>query len=543
MSRAAKNDASSINGWMSNLERLVASGADSTVVHATVADAMRRAGAANVAAGLLGLWLRARAQTEQLLAVLEGLKSHAEQCPRLMRVVSPVLALEKNGQVRQVVYLAPVGRPGELRVACLLDPQMQPAPMEWCLADVEGQFFLGPAPGTPPPRMLYHSRAMAASVRQESQMGELIVEDTPDRQLVLYCRPELAEEVSRLLKDGQTVVVRHDGACAEAIYDNKQPPAADWLEFPPLDGPGLDELVFPSRLAREWKKDVRRLMRGTHGFRVLLVGPTGVGKTEAVIRTGREAARRSGKRFALIRISTPHVGSCYYSETERAIARALRSARRLAAQGDTVVAVLLDEADSLVGNSEGRYEGSVDRRVRQSIQELLSEPLPGVAVYATMNPRRDSWLPAAVERRFRKRLFPRPSRSQMARVAALYAHPDALAQLSLCAQDFGSMVADYLFSNEFVVAYAWTHSGQQIAIRARDLHNCAPGKLRDLVETFCDDLLDREETDVQSLKDLWLMIESEMKSVALNENNLYELTFLSPPIRDTVRKVEMVSCT
>ena len=49
------------------------------------------------------------------------------------------------------------------------------------------------------------------------------------------------------------------------------------------------------------------------------------------------------------------------AEMERAIGRAFQRSRKLAEEGFIVV-ILLDEADALVGNSEGRYEGGADRR-------------------------------------------------------------------------------------------------------------------------------------------------------------------------------------
>ena len=482
-------------------------------------------------------WFKARSQAQQLTEVVEGFREHARQRPQLMRVVSRPFSFGTNGDGRRVVYVASASRPNEWHLACLMDEHGAPSPLEWCFTDAEGQFYLGPAPEPLPLRLCDQSRALAAGQHAGLGVGEVVVEDGPERQTVLFCDKQLAGEIEQKLEQGETVIVRHDRVFVESIYETKGPPVEDWLEFPPLDGPGLDELIFPPWLVKEWRRDVRRLVRGTAAFRVALIGPTGTGKTEGVIRAGREAARQTDRPFALIRISAPHIGSSYYSQTERNIARALRQARKLAGEG-AIVTVLLDEADALLGNSEGRYEGSVDRRVRESLQELLSEDLPGIAVYATLNQRSDSWLPAPIERRFRKRKYPRPWRSQMAKVAAVYVRSEALEKLDLTAEQFGRRVADYLYSDRFVVASVWLHSGQKLPVRARDLQNCSPGKLRDLVHSFCEDLLDEEEPEAESLEDFWPMLDREFFSHSLNENNLYELTFLAKPGNDAVRKVE-----
>ena len=58
------------------------------------------------------------------------------------------------------------------------------------------------------------------------------------------------------------------------------------------------------------------------------------------------------------------------------------------------------------------------------------------------------------------------------------------------------------------------------------------GKLRDLIEAFCEDLLDPDKPAVESLANLWPLLEREFLLYSLNENNLYELTFLAGPAYD-----------
>jgi len=301
----------------------------------------------------------------------------------------------------------------------------------------------------------------------------------------------------------------------------------------PMEGPRLEELVLSPRLMRLFEKDLRRLVKG-RGFRVLIVGPSGTGKTETITRVARKAGLMTGRKVAFIELSLSTMGSSYYAETEKNLGRAVRIACRLAAEGCLVVMVL-NECDALLGNSEGRFEGSVDRRVRLEFQNLFSKTLPGVAVYLTMNARPDSYLPAAISRRFFKRTYLRTPRGQMAQVIATYATPAAMKQLGMTSSEFGRRVSDYLYAEGFVVARVWMHSGTQLAVRARDLQDCAPGKLQELVELFCEEV---EENDAASLEEFWPMLETEFRGTPLSENNLYELTFLVRPANDRPKKVE-----
>lgn len=480
--------------------------------------------------------VRARSQRDQLMALVNTFKAQLNEQPRLSRVLSHPFEFGANGDTRRMFYASPPGRESVVECVCLVEPdQMPPAPLDFCYTDPAGKFYLGPAPQLPVVQLQEHSVIRVDLDSEFPEVGSVVVNQGPEQHGVLLAERELVDVIHGHLEDGEGVIVRHDSLVAREIVESSVKTPEDWLEIPPLDGPALADLVFPGWLAEEWERDVH-YMRARRPLRVLLIGPTGTGKTEGVLRAGREAARADGRELAIIRMSAPYIGSSYYSETERTIRRAVKRAQRLAEQGYVTV-ILIDEADALLGNSEHRYEGSVDRRVRLAFQELLSGDVDGVAVYLTMNPRSDSWLPAAIDRRFRKRRYPRTRRRQMAQICSGYVRPNVLAQLGMTAQEFGSRVADFVFAGGFVVARALMHSGHAVPVLARDLHDCAPGKLEDMILDFCHDV---EDGMVDSLDTLWTRLDREFRSAALNEANLFEMSFLAKPDHDTVKKVEPV---
>ena len=478
--------------------------------------------------------IRARSQRDQLIDVVETFKRQLRERPRLSRVLGRPFELRTNGDVRRMFYAAPAGRESAVECVCLAEPEaVPPPPLTFCYTDAEGKFYLGEAPELPLVQLQEHSVVRVDLESEFSDAGLVVISQGPENHSVLLADRELAAAIHAHLEEGEGVIVRHDPLVARAIVEHSLKAPEDWLEFPALDGPALSDLVFPRWLQEEWQRDVRWMV-ARRPVRMLLIGPTGTGKTEGALRAGRQAARDSGRELALIRMSASHIGSSLYSETERTIRRALLRAERLARQ-DYVVVVLVDEADALLGNSEHRYEGSVDRRVRLSFQELSSNELEGVAVYLTMNPRSDSWLPEAIDRRFCKRRYPRTRRGQMAHICANYVRAAALEVLGITASEFGKRVADFVYASDFTVARVLMHSGQTEWVRARDLHNCSPGKLKDLIIGFCHDV---EDGAADSLEPLWTRLDREFRSAALNEANLFEMSFLSKPDHDTVKKVE-----
>jgi hypothetical protein len=480
--------------------------------------------------------IRGRSQRDQLIDMVETFKRQLREQPRLSRVLSPPFQFGTNGDTRRLIYTAPAGRESAVECVCLAEPEQEPPPpLSFCYTDAGGKFYLDAAGDLPLVQLQEHSVTRVDLDGEFPGVGYVVITDGPEQHSVLLADRELVEAIQGHLEEGEKVIVRHDSLVARGIVESSVRAPEDWLEIPPLEGPALAELIFPRWLHDEWQRDVRWMV-ARRPYRVLLIGPTGTGKSEGVVRAGRQAAVESGRDLAVIRMSASHIGSSYYSETERTILRAVKRAERLAQQGYIVV-VLLDEADALLGNSEGRYEGSVDRRVRLTFQELLGGDIEGVFVYLTMNPRTDSWLPTAINRRFRKRLYPRTYRRQMGRICASYAQPETLGRLGMTADDFGARVADFVYAGGFVVARVLLHSGDERLVRARDLHDCSPGKLKDLVLDFCHDV---EDGAAHTIEALWTRLDREFRSAPLNEANLFEMTFLAKPDHDAVKKVEPV---
>lgn len=485
----------------------------------------------------VGEAIRVRSQRDQLMALVETFKTQLREQPRLSRVLSRPFEFGTNGDVRRLFYASPSGRESAVECVCLAEPDQEPPPpLDFCYTDPAGKFYLAPAPNLPVAHLEEHSVIRVDRQSDFDDVGYVVVNQGPEQTSVLLADRKLVDTIHGHLEEGERVIVRHDSLVARQIVESSVKTPEDWLEIPSLDGPALADMVFPGWLQEEWQRDVRWMV-SRRPLRVLLIGPTGTGKTEGVLRAGRQAALEDNRELAIIRMSAPYIGSSYYSETEQTIRRAVKRAERLAAQ-DYVTVILIDEADALLGNSEMRHEGSVDRRVRLAFQELLSGNIEGVAVYLTMNPRSDSWLPAAIDRRFRKRRYPRSRRGQMADICAGYVEPSVLEQLGMTAAEFGNRVADFVYARSFTVARVLMHSGDTRFVRARDLHDCSPGKLKDLIVDFCHDV---EDGEASSLESFWIRLDREFRSASLNEANLFEMSFLAKPDHDSVKKVEPMS--
>jgi len=492
-------------------------------------------------------WAFANAcQRDQLLAVVRSMK---EEKPTLGRALSRPFPMQTNGTVHHYVYVKPLGR-----------PDLAPSPFE--IAETDGdpaggglpladlpeppylariapqiQMCFGPATDVPPPPLANRILDVVAA-RSTSPFDGLGEVETEDGGL-LHAPLTLTRNIEAKIEQGEDIRVRSEDGVATAIYQAKDKAYEDWLQFPSLEGPSLHEMVWPKRLRDEWDRDVRNLVKG-RPVRVCCVGPTGVGKSDGALRAGRDAAKqaakqRGGKGLAIIRLGPSYAGSPYVNQYALNIGRACRRARDLVRRG-YVVLIIFDEADSVLGEMDG-YEGAHDRKTRLAAQAQLSQGIPGVGIYLTMNPRRNSWLPAAIRRRFAIRKYPPPSRRQIAGVAALYASDAALKALGIGRAEFGGIFADNLYSDDRIVARGHFHSGATVEVRARDLHSASPGKVRDLVLTFCRDV---EDGEADSLDALWQRLDREFVVPDLNRRNLFDLTFLAEPAHDSVRTVEIL---
>ena len=495
---------------------------------------------------------RVSAQNEELIGAYQELK----QKPCLGWVISHPVPFADEGLVRRGLLAMSDERPGVLSpfrfpdfngdeppplfsAVREMDETAWPDPPFRALLEPHLGLFVGPA--TAFPRALSAEFRDARSVLSCGEDGlcpEIEVEEQNSATRSVFATREVADAVRERLQAGDAVQVRIEAGVATAVHDTSEQ-VEDWVTVIPEEGPLLRELVFPERLHRLWQRDVQSYFMG-RPVGVLLIGTTGVGKTEGVIRFTRtlyaEAATRGirKKGIRVVRISSWSVGSSFIHDTERRIARAIKKARKLSADGYVAV-ILFDEVDALLGESAHGLEHAHQRTERLSVQELLNDIPPDVPVFGTTN----KSLNAPLKGRLKPRPYPRPVRLQLQRVAALAVarRPEVLSSLGMDADQFGAILADALYSDSRVLAVAHMFSGATLPIRARDLQTCSPRAVTGLVETLADDLEDGFGAGVEHLHDL---VDAEFSAIDLRKDNLWEQVFLGEPADDQVKTVDVL---
>lgn len=491
-------------------------------------------------------------QREELIEALRKVSQQIK--PSLAWMLSAPFAYQRNGSAHQVAYCVPLGREPAVPAmfeciegltadhrALALHEGGRPA---LALVDETNRILLGTLDGLPEPPVASSILPVMAACETSAArgVGELEVcetgaDDTDiGRRFTVLCRSELARAVSAAMQDGEQVRVRVQGGVATAIYETRDRKREPWLTEIDAEGPLLKDLVFPPWLHEEFQRDLRRILKGKP-MRVALIGPTGVGKSEAAARLLREAlcrARKDGRACPgamLIRLSPSTIGSTFQHGTELKLRQAVDQAKALMRRGWMVLA-LADEADALFGETDS-VEHAHQKTERLAFQELVSDEL-NVPLYLTMNPRRQSWLPAAIANRFRFRRYPRLSLSQAAGVAACYVSDAVLGAMGMRREEFAGVMADYLFCDDRVVATAHLRSGRSIPVRMRDLHCCSPRKVKEILQSLHDDL---EDGLPRRLEDLWRMIDREMQA-DLNVSNFWSMTFLEQDEKDMLVAVK-----
>ena len=248
-------------------------------------------------------------------------------------------ALGGNGQTQRLVFAAPLGRenaapqcfavvdePTDGGAAAVPTKPLfdTPSPPFLGLVDPGNKLFFGAAVGVPQPPLRAELLEVVASHPETkfADLAEIEVSDgVGEKNFTLFAQPDLAREIKKKMdEDGECVHVRSESGVATAIHKSEDSKHEDWLEFPPIDGPSVSDLILPGSLRQQWSRDVHHIAAG-RPVRGILIGPTGTGKTSAAERVGRDgvkAAQKKGrprKGFALIRISSSHVGSSFIHQT------------------------------------------------------------------------------------------------------------------------------------------------------------------------------------------------------------------------------------
>ncbi len=471
---------------------------------------------------------------------VEKVRRAVREQPTLMRVISPPFEFSRNGNgdLCQAVYVTPFGsrQLAQMQVLVLADDVATPELFSPILTDAESKVYFGAAPQTPLQLMAEQAVLDVEPQSDLPGMVQVVLKDEMNQTTLLFATQEIAEQIAALRKAGEEVVARHDHLKVYQVHGRKIPENEAFVEHLSADGPTLTNFIFSQTVAASFAGDIADLNAG-RSIMVLLVGPTGVGKTSAVYATLRTAAAQAGKTAVAILIAPHTVGSMWHGETERRIAQAFEVAKKLAGEG-RLVGILLDEIDALVGSTDARHESTVDHRVRLTIQQLLSQPLPPhVAVYATMNTHRGNLLHGPVAARFLLREYPRPTRRQMARLGAMFIEEDIAQSLQLTREEFGSRVSDFLFSAQFVLARLHLYSGASVPVRAGPPSG-VPARAED---ARGDVHATVRRGAAATLESFFSLLERDFHAVHFTEQSLLDNSYLRVPANDSARQVERLT--
>ena len=257
---------------------------------------------------------------DQLIAAFKALKKQLTEKPMLAWILSSPFKYGSNGDGTRRIFVArngrdlsaidPVAMPEEL-----VGDAAAPKLLSLCLISGDGSVYLGPVPVFPPLQTDEYRVEKVDDVNPYAGITQIVVSDgLSDRHPVLFATSELAATIAAKLEEGDPVGVQACGRIVTRIVkDAAAKQMADWLEFPPLEGPTIDDMVFPSWLHDAWHRDIRWILND-RDFRVVLIGPTGTGKSEGCLRARLavwRAAREAKKPLAFLRLSAPHIASSW----------------------------------------------------------------------------------------------------------------------------------------------------------------------------------------------------------------------------------------
>jgi len=491
-------------------------------------------------------YLKCASDRERLIAAFEELK---EPPLSVAWILSRPLAYGNNGSHGKCVHVLPISQratPIHLKVAENPLHENNGEPPEELpfqgLVDLGAGAFVASTRDAGWPELPLNGETVQVKGVDPGRfdgVGELEVVEGPGSAPPpgVYCPQSLAEQIKGKLDGGEIVTVSVEYGVARRIVETTEQHQDPMLQIIPVEEiDPIATMVWPADIHRQFQRDIRNTFKG-RTVCVDLVGSTGTGKTQGVMRAAAEAARKKGAESVVLISLSPwnDPDASYIHHFGNACRRGIQLGANYVKDPRYQPVILLDEGDATLGQSNG-HTHSHKQEEQLALQSLLSELPPGLPIYLARNPRPGIWLPAALQRRFDTRLMPMSTPGQIACVAAHYCVESAAQRLGVTCQAFGERLADSLFSKRRLLAYAVYDSGRRQPVYASHLQVVSPGKIKRLVERFCWDV---EDGEVNSMDELIGILDREFQAPPDLRNNLYELTFLTPPSDDTLRIVEL----